>query len=206
MVRKIKNKGAVISDNSLDDFIWMSYRYCIGRHTIAAAYHAETIRRVIMSNPNSLSPEKKAFMATDIRREINTHVCWRNNVYVDGPRDKDLYSMILYKGSETPNEKMSYKINEYDNTIITKPCEDEKYVPYDEYFEDYIRWIRLANILDIKTHKNIKVSFNGEESEHICYPYPMKQNDGSYKEVWCSLDKDLINNSYLAEEYIVEIK
>ena len=43
-----------------------------------------------MENPDFLSEDRKAFMAMDIRRQINDLVCWRSNVHVDGPRDADL--------------------------------------------------------------------------------------------------------------------
>lgn len=205
MARKKKNT-ITISNDRMEDFIWMSYRYCIGRHTIAAAYHADVIRGLIMDNPDFLSEDRKAFMAMDIRRQINDLVCWRNNVHVDGPRDADLYSLILYKGSEKPNEKVKFYVDEFYNTVTTEPCEDDKYVPYDKDFEDIIRWIKLANILDKSTHKIITTNFNGEIKNVECYPYPYKVDNGLYVTKWTSPEKTLVNDSYLADEYIVEIK
>ena len=205
MARKKKNT-IVISNDRMEDFIWMSYRYCIGRHTIAAAYHADVIRGLIMDNPDCLSENRKAFMAIDIRRQINDLVCWRSNVHVDGPRDADLYSLILYKGSEKPNEKVKFYVDEFYNTVTTEPCEDDKYVPYDKDFEDIIRWIKLANILDKSTHKIITTNFNGEIKDVECYPYPYKVDNGVYVTKWTSPEKTLVNDSYLADEYIVEIK
>ena len=205
MARKKKNT-IVISNDRMEDFIWMSYRYCIGRHTIAAAYHADVIRGLIMDNPDCLSENRKAFMAIDIRRQINDLVCWRSNVHVDGPRDADLYSLILYKGSEKPNEKVKFYVDEFYNTVTTEPCEDDKYVPYDKDFEDIIRWIKLANILDKSTHKIITTNFNGEIKDVECYPYPYKIDNGVYVTKWTSPEKTLVNDSYLADEYIVEIK
>lgn len=205
MARKKKNT-ITISNDRMEDFIWMSYRYCIGRHTIAAAYHADVIRGLIMDNPDCLSEDRKAFMAIDIRRQINDLVCWRSNVYVDGPRDADLYSLILYKGSEKPNEKVKFYVDEFYNTVTTEPCEDDKYVPYDNDYEDIIRWIKLANILDKSTHKIITTNFNGEIKNVECYPYPYKVDNGVYVTKWTSPEKTLVNDSYLADEYIVEIK
>lgn len=205
MARKKKNT-IVISNDRMEDFIWMSYRYCIGRHTIAAAYHADVIRGLIMDNPDCLSEDRKAFMAIDIRRQINDLVCWRSNVHVDGPRDADLYSLILYKGSEKPNEKVKFYVDEFYNTVTTEPCEDDKYVPYDKDFEDIIRWIKLANILDKSTHKIITTNFNGEIKDVECYPYPYKVDNSVYVTKWTSPEKTLVNDSYLADEYIVEIK
>ena len=204
MARKKKNT-ITISNDRMEDFIWMSYRYCIGRHTIAAAYHADVIRGLIMDNPDFLSEDRKAFMAMDIRRQINDLVCWRSNVHVDGPRDADLYSLILYKGSEKPNEKVKFYVDEFYNTVTTEPCDDDKYVPYDKDYEDIIRWIKLANILDKSTHKIITTNFNGEIKNVECYPYPYKVDNGVYVTKWTSPEKTLVNDSYLADEYIVEI-
>lgn len=42
----MKKKSVESVKKTLDfseDYVWMSYRYCIGRHTIAAHYHATTI-------------------------------------------------------------------------------------------------------------------------------------------------------------------
>lgn len=205
MGRKKKNT-IVISNDRMEDFIWMSYRYCIGRHTIAAAYHADVIRGLIMDNPDCLSENRKAFMAIDIRRQINDLVCWRSNVHVDGPRDADLYSLILYKGSEKPNDKVKFYVDEFYNTVTTEPCDDDKYVPYDKDYEDIIRWIKLANILDKSTHKIITTNFNGEIKDVECYPYPYKVDNGVYVTKWTSPENTLVNDSYLADEYIVEIK
>ena len=202
-----KKKNTINIDNSaMEDFIWMSYRYCIGRHTIASAYHAETIRNLIINNPNCLSDERKAFMALDIRRQINNHVCWRKNVFVDGPRDADLYSMILYKGSETPDHKMRFNVNEFYGSVTVEPCVDEDYVAYDKDYDDFIRWIKLANFLDKTTHKKITTNFNGEIEEHICYPYPYKNGEGVYVTKWTIPEKTFIVDSYLDEEYIIESK
>lgn len=206
MGRSKKNNGIVLSNKTFEDFVWMSYRYCIGRKTIAAAHHAETIRSLIVKNPDCMSEERKLFMAKDIRTMINDHVRWRSNVSVEGGWNSDLYSMILYEGSKTPDKKLKYNINTYNNTFTTEEYNEKDYVAFDDGFIDYINWIRLANILDTSLHRKVYTNFNGDEKEFICYPYPVKMNDGSYKEMWTSPEKDLILTSYIAEEYIVKIE
>ena len=99
-----KKKNTInISNSSLEDMIWMSYRYCIGRHTIAAAHHAETIHSVIKSNPDLLTPERKHFMALDIRREITSQIAFRSNVYIEGCGDFDAFSFLNSLSSFTLN-------------------------------------------------------------------------------------------------------
>ena len=52
-----------------EDCMWMSYRYCIGRHTIAAHMHATDIWR---NCKGRMSNERALFTAFDINREIES--------------------------------------------------------------------------------------------------------------------------------------
>lgn len=54
-------------DSYEEDSMWMSYRYCIGRHTIAAHMRANDIARRCYGR---LSNERSVFTAYDINREI----------------------------------------------------------------------------------------------------------------------------------------
>lgn len=66
----------IIRDNSvLDEYetdsMWMSYRYCIGRHTIASHMRAFDIAKNCYGR---LSKERSIFNAFDINREIESHM------------------------------------------------------------------------------------------------------------------------------------
>ena len=50
-----------------EDCVWMSYRYCIGRHTIASHMHAGDIWKHCRGR---MSPEHESFTAYDINEEI----------------------------------------------------------------------------------------------------------------------------------------
>ena len=50
-----------------EDCMWMSYRYCIGRHTIASHMHANDIWK---NCKGRMSKERELFTAFDINREI----------------------------------------------------------------------------------------------------------------------------------------
>lgn len=50
-----------------EDCLWMSYRYCIGRHTIASHMHANDIWRNCRGR---MSKDRELFTAYDINREI----------------------------------------------------------------------------------------------------------------------------------------
>ena len=52
-----------------EDCMWMSYRYCIGRHTIAASMHAPAIWKHCKGR---MSDERALFTAFDINREIES--------------------------------------------------------------------------------------------------------------------------------------
>jgi len=52
-----------------EDCMWMSYRYCVGRHTIAASMHAPAIWKHCKGR---MSKERALFTAFDINREIES--------------------------------------------------------------------------------------------------------------------------------------
>ena len=57
-----------------EDCAWMSWRYCIGRHTIASHMHAHDIW---VNCKGRTSPERQLFNAFDINREIERCIEWR---------------------------------------------------------------------------------------------------------------------------------
>jgi len=58
-----------------EDSMWMSYRYCIGRHTIASHMHAGDIWKHCKGR---MSKERQLFTAFDINREIERCLTFRN--------------------------------------------------------------------------------------------------------------------------------
>ena len=57
-----------------EDCMWMSYRYCIGRHTIASSMHAYDIWK---NCKDRMSKERQLFTAYDINREIENCLRFR---------------------------------------------------------------------------------------------------------------------------------
>ena len=194
-----------ISATSLEDFIWTSYRYCIGRKTGAAFYHAGTIAKVIMDNPDFITEERKQFNAMDIRREVN-HCCTRSDsIKVEGCKDMDVFSAVLYKSAELDNP---YEwIYEVDTRTGNVHCVKAEKAPY-SFDQDYlylISWVKLANWLDESTHRMVTTEFQGQTSIEECYPYPQKIN-GRYHKVWARVsDPSISCNRWIAEEYITKI-
>lgn len=63
-------KNTKLSDYE-EDCMWMSYRYCIGRHTGASIMHAEDIWKNCRGR---MSDDRTLFTAFDINREIEWHL------------------------------------------------------------------------------------------------------------------------------------
>ena len=85
MTRQKQYKAIITDESYMEDLIWMSYRYCIGRHTIASHSHAEDIAKYSFDH---ISENKKSFMAHDIRQEINDTLRWKNNIECRDYRDR----------------------------------------------------------------------------------------------------------------------
>lgn len=64
-----------------EDCMWMSYRYCIGRHTIASHMHANDIWQNCRGR---MSKERELFTAFDINRSIEDSLRW-NKPYFHFP-------------------------------------------------------------------------------------------------------------------------
>lgn len=71
-VRNFIRKYTGLTDYE-NDCMWMSYRYCIGRHTIAAHMHASDIW---YNCKGRMSKDKELFAAYDINREIESYLAF----------------------------------------------------------------------------------------------------------------------------------
>lgn len=205
-----------IHPSNLNDLIWMSYRYCIGRHTIAAAAHADTIMSIIVSNPGILSPEYIKSNASDIRAEINRCISFKKNVNINGiGRGKDIFSNLLYSiGDFDPlANKFHFDTDKMQVTAID-PLENhiQSWDSFDHDYTDLIPWVKLANWMDQEEHKTLTVVYNDEVTEIRCYPFPCqtKLADGryTYEKRWAQVENPsaLSVCKYLAPEFIKKIE
>ena len=196
-----------INNEALIDFIWMSSRYCIGRSSIAACYHPNTIAEILLKNPKCISPERLEFFAYDIRSEIMEQLRWRDCIKEEGyNRDWDAYTECLCKEEGTVNKVFHIDNNTKEIKVSENP---EMRHRIDNNYTDLIPWVKLANWLDKKNHKIVTVEYeeNGEiiTSEKECYHFPAKI-EGEYVKVWQSVDMFSINQMYIIPEYIKDIK
>ena len=199
--------------------VWMSYRYCIGRKTIAACSHAADIARYSF---NDISMDRRVFMANDIRGEINNVLKWRNNItyrgcHLDG--SIDVLSSIIYRlldkyGEELPSTDIweKYKFEVHGDEVVifenTESVSHTESIPF--MFQDLLPWIKLANALDHTKHKVVSTVYDGVKKDFTCFSYPYMDYSGKViGKKWVDLESYLNNPSidrYIDEQYITEIK
>lgn len=216
MSRKKQYKAIVTDETYMEDLIWMSYRYCIGRKTIAAHSHAGNIARYSFDH---ISENRRKFMAHDIRREINDALRWRNNINCHDYRnylEDDAFSIIIYRllekyGNELPDGVWDDVKFDIDNGKLTiDKYEGEKDLEsLPSLFHDLIVWIKLANALDSNCHRIITTIYEGQKKEHECFRYPqMDWNGKIIHERWVDIESYKKNPSidtYIDPQYITEI-
>jgi len=98
--KKDKFKIEIRDNMYYENLIWMSYRYCIGRKSIAAHSHAGDIAS---NSYGHFSEDRERFMAHDIRREINSIMNFSRHAQVHDYRDhipQDAMTTILYRIKE----------------------------------------------------------------------------------------------------------
>ena len=80
--------------------IWMSYRYAIGRKSIASVSHAEDIFKHL----DWINEDRRKFTAEDIYNEINTKAGFSDNLMIDfdGHRQTDVFSVLFEWFSQHP--------------------------------------------------------------------------------------------------------
>lgn len=212
MVRRKQFKAVITDKDFFEDCIWMSYRYCIGRRTIAAAAHANDIARHV----HYLSKERRQFMAKDIRSEISSHIHWLPNVTVEGYEYKcDALTLIYKYMMDHPETKEDEKFHFYVNvntcTVEVEPVEKVKEGYHEKLlnlYVDYIGWIKLANYLDEDNYVEVDIEYEGKQMTVKGFSYPDVFKD-EIKIHYTSTDKFVGNPSiisYIAPEYIKAIR
>lgn len=152
-----------------EDCIWMSYRYCIGRHTIAAHCHAGDIANNAYGR---MTKERMQFMSKDINREIydvlHMHD-WFNIDYVwnlQNFRPLDIFYQCLNDiGFKTYDDIKKIKSIDCYFTKENELKTDVYYYNDKDKFnfksfmdvEDLGVWQRLANLFDVDNHKWCKL-------------------------------------------------
>lgn len=151
-----KKKNNMMTDYE-ETCMWMSYRYAIGRSTIAAHYHAKDIAANCYKR---MTNDRSEFTAKDIRDQIG------NILRIDKPS----FYEEQYSESNDPFGHFVGYINGKTKLLLAKIkkvvyTSNGKYdVEYGERFEffyphfnDLLVWANLASLFDIKNHKYCKL-------------------------------------------------
>lgn len=205
-MKKEKNKDE-FNKSYHEDLIWMSYRYAIGRHTIAAHQHALNIAKY--EHDNFTKEEKKHF-AIDIRQCIEDNLRFGEyNVSIDYSilqDDRRPLEFLLQYFIDNPNW---YIDDNYKGLIISRDSSTDK-ITYTQkksdtynckpfsmmYLEDLLVWMDLASYFDEDNYKTCKVDYNGEIKE-IAYfdSYIYYQNKNDKLPYWKKVKKPV--NEYI---------
>lgn len=201
----------------------MSYRYCIGRHTIAAHYHATTIAQDVYGK---LSDERMQFNSEDICSCIYDNLHFKNFIdfgwYGNIPKDKFkpldiVYSIFDKEGIDCDEKVKSIKSISIDwnqdkcdfDYSIYYFNENDKNKDYGRSFSDFHDleiWQKLANLFDKRIHKYCRLT-DGTICEYYecwCRGYTSDRKY-KYKKYKCPVDKLRIDTLiFIPEENIKE--
>ena len=189
-----------------EDLIWMSYRYCIGRHTIATVMHAGNIAK---HSYNKLGPERQRFMAYDIRKSIEDVLrIGEPSFFIDSNIAKEDYKPLeMYlealqeNGVKNKNDLRYVKSIHVTNNsgkieyTVTKLNEGESNVS--EYLlgdiHDLFVWANLAACFDKQNHKMVTVKLSDTDETYTveCFEsYQLKSYDSyEYEKCFVPVDK-----------------
>ena len=223
-LRRKKIKDVVDLRNRLQesDLIWYSFHYAIGRHTYAASHCHD----IVQYGKDVLSPERKAFTALDIRRELSYrfHVGFNFKISyeLEGKHDPVDYLMVFLQQNKiyTDEQLAKYRrieVAKNSDGVITyhteKATEKESYRMgvFSMNFWDYLGWADLASYFDPDSHKRCRTKYKGVERV-IEYFDSWVSGEQSTTELSYHKVKRPIESyearpyicSYISEEYIVE--
>jgi hypothetical protein len=212
MAKKKTKKVKMLTQYEVD-CVWMSYRYCIGRHSIASHCHAEDIARNAYGR---MTPERTQFMSEDINNEILSQLHY-GNIPKTHFKPLDVLYSILDKESINSLEKFRqiksivvdwnrekndfdysiYYFNENDNNKdLSRSLWD---------IQDLEVWQQLANLFDLNGHKLARVEVDGEEKivcYYECWHAINIQGTITYKKRKHAIDSPF--NWYINEDCIIE--
>lgn len=201
------SNNIILSSKVVEDFIWMSLRYCIGRHTGAAANHANTIMQIMHKYSNKFTKERKQLIIDDIRREINLTLAGKKNICLDSYSDNDIFSLLFYSIEENEDTtNFIYTIDANRMRLLKERRIGDSIKPWESFenlYIDLISWVKLANYLDEDSYYKVTTEYQGKTEEHICYAYPIKIGN-SYTRVFSSVLE--VSDKYIAPEYITKVE
>ena len=210
-----ERKIELLSDYE-EDCIWMSYRYCIGRHTIASHCHAGDIANNAYGR---MTDARTQFMSKDINQEIynvlHVHDWFRvDNIWnLKDFRPLDVfYSCLNNIGIKTADElKKVRNIEcwfEKDGELKTDVYyyHDKDKFNYKSFWDiqELEVWQRLANLFDLDNHKWCKI-VDGRIVEYYEYwTHYNTENGFEFRMIKCPIEShhNFSVTKYIDEQFI----
>lgn len=188
----------MVNDELLKDLLWMSCRYCIGRHSYVGTYAKDMSEYFY----DKLTDDEKLKNAKDIRQ------CIRNSLRYEVP--------TAIKNEVGTRDISLEQFFEYCNSHDLKEA-DQFHDMYETDILDLTPWMDLASLFDINSH--VMVSCVDEENNKYtvrCYPSytneTVQDKNGfwravpwKYKKIYRPVDK-LISNVYVEPTMITNIQ
>ncbi len=180
-----------IKEDVLSDLIWMSSRYCIGRHTIAAAHHAYNLVPLC----EYLSQDERDRLMLDIQRNINTVLTWKDDVHCYG-MDGDLFTSLCRLHSNNyafvnTNSNVHYYVDFYNDTYKVELGDECKNNWQSDYIDLYA-WHRLQRYLT-----NERYIIEKNNIKHECFSV-MCVHGNTYTEIFCPVE-DYKSNPFVTK-------
>jgi hypothetical protein len=215
-----KGRKYIPIDNNLsqyeEDCIWMSYRYCIGRHTIAAHMHAGNIASHAYGR---MSDDRTQFMSEDINREIahilNVHNWFEFDNEWNIPKSEYRPLDLLYRCLDEANITSDEELRRIKN--ITAFYKDGQWMFDIHYYKhgDNVRslsdlqdlevWQQLANLFDLKGHKMCRLIDDTFCEYYECWKHYRKPSgECGYKMYRIPVDAGFSVLTYIPDESIAE--
>ena len=214
-----KKEQQMLSEYEIDN-IWMSYRYCIPRHTIAAHCHAGDIANNAYGR---MTKERMQFISKDINQEIYHNLNCNNWFNVENVwslksfRPLDIFYQCLndLKIQNYDDIKKIKSIDAYSNKDVTEGLimdayfyNDKDKFNYKSFMDvlDLEVWQRLANLFDIDNHKWCRCS-GGKVVEYYEYWTHYRTENGlEFRKIKCPIagGHNFSVTTWIDEQFIEE--
>lgn len=215
-----------VTKSFMDECLFSSWRYFIGRHSIQASMFPDDIARFLGENKGVFTEDRIKFMASDIRREVTDHIRWRDNVSVNGFNDRvDALSLISTEIMQWIADRKIKGISDiwlsrhkFDVDLASERVYISDYESDREYqntlcLEDwrtYEKWILLANTMD--PHRLVEVDHYGKHTGYVCnHRYVLRDTEDGlyeiyikYNDVYSYMESGR-SSIYLAPEFITKV-
>ena len=162
-IRDFLCKNTQLTDYE-EDCMWMSYRYCIGRHTIASSMHAGDIWKHCCGR---MSEERQLFTAFDINREIESYLrCINPNFWFPLTSFNRIYTSAIDIVCEFMHD---YNINSVEDFIKYRDVYIKLYDNERGYTFETVTWEEYLRPI---VHKFLMKHFNNDAmSEDYAWNY-----------------------------------